>query len=85
MSGVTAISWDRRDYLWVAENNTTSVIMPTSNSSTHAQIGNNFDGKIIGLGIAPDGVRVAAIVQTASGSRGPARGHRQRRAVLRPG
>ncbi len=68
MSGVTAIGWDRRDYLWVAENNTISVIMPTSNSSTHAQIGDNFDGKIIGLGIAPDGVRVAAIVQTALGS-----------------
>ena len=67
-SGVNAISWDRRDYLWVAQNNTTSVIMLTNNGSTHAQIGNNFDGKIIGLGIAPDGVRVAAIVQTASGS-----------------
>ena len=66
-SGVTAIGWDRRDYLWVAQNNTTSVIMPTNHSSTQAQISNAFDGKLIGLGVAPDGVRVAAIVQTGSG------------------
>ena len=30
-------------------------------------IANSFDGKIIGLSIAPDGVRVAAIVQTGLG------------------
>src|SRR6266700_7690117 len=66
-SGVTAIGWDRRDYLWVAQNNTTSVIMATNHSSTQAQISNAFDGKLIGLGVAPDGVRVAAIVQTGSG------------------
>ena len=67
-SGVTAIGWDRRDYLWVTQNNTISVIMPTNHSSTHAEINNAFDGKILGLSIAPDGVRVAAIVQTGSGA-----------------
>lgn len=61
-SGITAIGWDRRDYLWVAQNGNTSVVVPTSNS--YHQIQNAFDGKITGLGIAPDGVRVAAIVQT---------------------
>ncbi len=65
--GVTAIGWDRRDYLWVAQNDTTSTVLPTSSGSTHAIIPNDFPGNISGLGVAPDGVRVAAIVQTSSG------------------
>jgi Lipoprotein LpqB beta-propeller domain/Sporulation and spore germination len=69
LSGVTAISWDRRDYLWAAHGNTTTMVLQTSNSN-HAAIPNYFpvDSKILGLSIAPDGVRVAAIVHTASGS-----------------
>ena len=39
----------------------------TSNGRSNAPIPNAFDGKIIGLGIAPDGVRVAAIAQTGAG------------------
>jgi len=66
-SGVTAISWDRSGYLWVAQDGTTWVVPQVGNSSTNAQVPNAFNGKIIGLGIAPDGVRVAAITQTASG------------------
>lgn len=68
VSGVTAIGWDRRDDLWVAHDNVTTVIGPPTNGSSHTDIPNVFGGKITGLGIAPDGVRVAAIVQTASGS-----------------
>ena len=66
-SGVTAISWDRSGYLWLAQDGTTWAIPQTSNGSSNAPIPNAFDGKIIGLGIAPDGVRVAAIAQTGSG------------------
>jgi Lipoprotein LpqB beta-propeller domain/Sporulation and spore germination len=66
-SGVTAISWDRRDYLWVTQNNTTTLVVPTSNGSNHANIQNSFPGEILDLSIAPDGVRVAAIVATATG------------------
>jgi len=66
MSAVTSIGWDRRDYLWVAQGNATTVV-GQAGSSNHALIGNGFSGKILGLGIAPDGVRVAAIVQTDSG------------------
>jgi hypothetical protein len=66
-SGVTAISWDRSGYLWLAQDGTTWAVPQTSNSSSTAQIPNAFDGKIIGLGVAPDGVRVAAIAQTGSG------------------
>jgi len=71
LRGVTAISWDRRDYLWAAHGDTTTMILQTSSSnSNHSAIPNYFPpgSKILGLSIAPDGVRVAAIVQTASGS-----------------
>jgi Lipoprotein LpqB beta-propeller domain/Sporulation and spore germination len=69
LSGVTAISWDRRDYLWVAQGDTTTMVLPGgNNSNNHNQISNGLPpGKIRGLSIAPDGVRVAAIVQAASG------------------
>jgi len=42
----------------------------SSNNSNHDSIPNGFPpgSKILGLSIAPDGVRVAAIVHTASGS-----------------
>ncbi len=67
-SGVTAIGWDRRDYLWVTQNDdTTTLVVQTINNSDNGQIPNSFQGKITGLSIAPDGVRVAAIVQTQSG------------------
>jgi len=69
LPGVTAISWDRRDYLWVAQGDTTTmVLLGSNNSNNHNQISNGLpSGQIRGLSIAPDGVRVAAIVQAASG------------------
>ena len=66
-SGVTAINWDRSGYLWLAQDGTTWAVPQTSNSGSGGQIPNSFTGQITGLGIAPDGVRVAAITQTASG------------------
>ena len=70
LSGVTAISWDRQDYLWAAHGSTTTMILQTGNNNNHAAIPNFFpsNGKILGLSIAPDGVRVAVIVHTDSGS-----------------
>jgi hypothetical protein len=46
------------------------MVLQTSNNSNHASIPNYFPvgSKILGLSIAPDGVRVAVIVHTASGS-----------------
>jgi WD40 repeat protein len=71
LSGVTALSWDRHDYLWAAHGDTTTMILQTSSSnsnSNHNAIPNLFpvNSKILGLSIAPDGVRVAAIVHTAT-------------------
>src|SRR6201989_1863136 len=71
LSDVTAISWDRQDYLWAAHGNTTTMIVPNGNDNpNHAAIANDVPSgaKILGLSIAPDGVRVAAIVHTDSGS-----------------
>src|SRR5207245_8211293 len=62
-SGVTAIGWDRNGYLWVAQNDSTLMVTKTGNGSRHTEILNAFGGKIIGLGIAPDRARVAAITQ----------------------
>ncbi len=67
MPGVTAIGWDRRDYLWVTQNSTTTMVVVQNNGSSSHVIQNSFEGKVLGLSIAPDGVRVAAIVQGASG------------------
>jgi hypothetical protein len=67
-SGVTAIAWDRSDSLWMAQNGITSVVAPAGDGFTRPQISGDFGGKISGLGIAPDGVRVAAVVQTPSGN-----------------
>ena len=68
LPGVTAMSWDRRDYLWVARGDDTTMVVQTNDSSNHATITNGFPpGKILGLSVAPDGVRVAAIVQASSG------------------
>lgn len=61
-SGVTAIGWDRNDYLWVAEDQNITLVMPTGSDFTRRGITSAFVGKIAGLGIAPDGVRVAAVV-----------------------
>jgi Sporulation and spore germination/Lipoprotein LpqB beta-propeller domain len=67
LPGVTAISWDRRDDLWAAQGNLPTMVVQNSNGN-HAQVPNVFPpGQILGLSIAPDGVRVAAIVRTAAG------------------
>jgi sporulation and spore germination protein len=66
--GVTAIGWDRRDNLWMAQGDVPATVVQTSHGD-RVPIPNGFPaGKVLGLSIAPDGVRVAAIVQTAAGS-----------------
>jgi lipoprotein LpqB-like beta-propeller protein/sporulation and spore germination protein len=65
--GITAISWDRDDDLWVAQNDNIWVV--PGNGTTHYPAVNPFGGaEVTGLAVAPDGVRIAAIVQTDSGA-----------------
>jgi hypothetical protein len=63
---ITAISWDREDELWVAQNGTIWMLPPSGVKQPSVE--NQFGGDVTGLSVAPDGVRVAAIVQTDTGS-----------------
>jgi hypothetical protein len=64
--GITAISWDRDDDLWVAQGSTIWVL--PGGGATRYQASNQLAGQITGLAVAPDGIRIAAIVQTDFGS-----------------
>jgi Lipoprotein LpqB beta-propeller domain/Sporulation and spore germination len=57
---VTSISWDRADQLWVVGANSVQVIPQGGGAPLTV---NGFDGTVAALSIAPDGVRVAAIVE----------------------
>lgn len=63
---VTAIGWDRQGSLWTAQGGGISVAAP-ADVGRFTPIPDGINGKVTTLGIAPDGVRVAAIVQTGSG------------------
>ena len=64
-SGITAISWDRGDDLWVVQDGDIFVLPP---SGAKQSLVNQFVGNVTGLSVAPDGVRVVAVVQTDTGS-----------------
>jgi hypothetical protein len=58
-AGITALSWDGSDDLWVAENGTVVMLPP---SKGEVQVA--FDGSVSDMRVAPDGVRIAFIAQT---------------------
>lgn len=62
-SAITAISWDRQDNLWVAQG---GAIWKVPMNGKPAQI--TFPGNVTALSVAPDGVRVAVIVQESGSS-----------------
>jgi hypothetical protein len=57
--GVTALSWDRDDDLWVAQND--SIVMLASTGGRGVTVQTN--GSVSDLSVAPDGVRIAFITQ----------------------
>ena len=61
--GVTALSWDRNDDLWVAQNGDISMLPPTGKSAVPVA----FDGSVSDLSVAPDGIRIAFVAQFAGG------------------
>jgi hypothetical protein len=61
-SGVTALSWDRSDDLWVAENGDVFMV-PVNGQTTLANTSALPLGNVTDLSVAPDGIRVALIVQ----------------------
>jgi hypothetical protein len=65
--GITAISWDRDGDLWAAQGDTIWVVPDTGTGGYRAS--NPYDGQVItSLAVAPDSVRIAAIVQGSAGS-----------------
>jgi len=58
-SGVTALSWDRNDDLWVAENGDVFMV-PVDGQAVPVS---SVPADVTDLSVAPDGVRVAFIVQ----------------------
>jgi hypothetical protein len=63
--GITALSWDRADDLWVAQGGNVFIVSVTGRPEPVAMTGLV---NVTGLSVAPDGVRVALIVQGPSGS-----------------
>jgi hypothetical protein len=59
-SDITALSWDRNDELWVVQGGNIYVVPPITGKPTYV----SFAGQnVTDLSVAPDGVRVAVIVQ----------------------
>jgi Lipoprotein LpqB beta-propeller domain/Sporulation and spore germination len=62
--GITSISWDREDDLWVAQAGSIWVISPDSSN----QLTLPGSGSVTSLSVAPDGVRIALIVKDGAHS-----------------
>jgi hypothetical protein len=63
-SGVTALSWDHNDDLWVAENGDVFMV-PVNGQAVPVSL---VPADVTDLSVAPDGVRIAFIVQDGSTS-----------------
>jgi hypothetical protein len=61
--GITSLSWDRNDNLWVTQN---GVIYKLASGGKPVQV--QYNGNVTDLAVAPDGVRLAFIVQSGSSS-----------------
>lgn len=62
-AGITSISWDRHDDLWLAQPSGVWMVSTANGVADPMPLGG-----VTALSVAPDGVRVAAIVQGASGN-----------------
>ena len=61
--GITALSWDRSDNLWVAQDGSVDMLPPGGKAPVVVMFNG---GMITDLSVAPDSVRIALIVQTGS-------------------
>ena len=62
-TGITALSWDGSDNLWVAQGGSIDVLVPGGKGSITADYGGLT---VNDLSVAPDGVRIALIVQNGA-------------------
>jgi Lipoprotein LpqB beta-propeller domain/Sporulation and spore germination len=63
-SGVTALCWDNNHNLWVAANGGDVYMVPDNDQATQVT---SAPANVTDLSVAPDGVRIALIVQSGSG------------------
>jgi Lipoprotein LpqB beta-propeller domain/Sporulation and spore germination len=61
-TGITALSWDRSDDLWVAKSGDVLMIQASGGRPIQVQVAG---GNVTDLSVAPDGVRIAYISQNA--------------------
>ena len=64
-SDITAISWDHNDNLWMVEDGAIYMVPAAGKPAPVTGFGG---GMVTGLSVAPDGVRIAIIVQDGTGS-----------------
>jgi hypothetical protein len=64
-AGVTALSWDRNNDLWGVQNGAIWMA-PATGKAVIVQVPASLTGDVTGLSVAPDGVRMALIVQDGS-------------------
>ena len=75
---VTSLSWDRDNDLWVTDNNGQVWVVPTTGKPNLVDVASMFgSGQVLAASVAPDGVRIAFIVQGATGTGAGDAGSRQ--------
>jgi hypothetical protein len=65
---VTSVSWDRSGTLWFAAGGLVWMLTPGARAPTQVSLGLSAGYSVTAFRVAPDGVRVAMIVKTASGA-----------------
>jgi Lipoprotein LpqB beta-propeller domain/Sporulation and spore germination len=68
--GITALTWDRNDKLWVVQDGSIEMVQPTGKGYVPVTLDGSVNGSVTDLAVAPDGVRIAFIAQS-SGASGP--------------
>jgi hypothetical protein len=68
--GITALTWDRNDKLWVVQDGSIDMVQPTGKGYVPVTLDGSVNGSVTDLAVAPDGVRIAFIAQS-SGASGP--------------
>jgi hypothetical protein len=61
-TGITSISWDQQQDLWITTSSDGVWVLSSTNWHEPVAVQDPFGGPVSALSIAPDGVRVAAIV-----------------------
>ncbi len=67
---ITSISWDRQDDLWLTQDGTVLMVPQPQDGQFGKPSQANYGGNVAALSVAPDGVRIAMILQPGLGNQG---------------